>query len=120
MADGLIDPDYSDGILGLAFSKRATNKKTTVWENAFQQQVFEKSLFTITLNKNESLPNEKVGQLTFGSLDDCKKETVQYFDLIKTTGLWQFEFNRTLFNGERLSDKRVYNATAPMSDLSPR
>lgn len=107
ITENVLDGNYSDGIFGLGFS----NDKTPVWKTAFNQNLFDKQVFTIMLEKGDPKQGEHAGTLEFGSTDGCKSESIKFFNVTNYHDSWEFAFNSTLFNGEPLSYSRPHNVS---------
>lgn len=100
MDDDFFYTDQSDGNLGLGFTALTEEaNKTSVLENAVQQKLLDKALFTIWLDKTE----EKGGQLSLGELDDknCQLESVQYFALAQKR-YWEINIKKIMLDDEQL------------------
>lgn len=74
-----------DGILGLAFSSLSVGFKTTVFENAIQQNKVDQPIFAFYLGQENGQP----GELTFGGYDSSKFEGELKYVKLDSAMYWQ-------------------------------
>ncbi|TKR70209.1 hypothetical protein L596_022260 [Steinernema carpocapsae] len=86
--------DVIDGILGLGFQSLAVDNVLPPLQNAINQGLLDKPIFTVWMEEKGDVQNKRGGLYTYGGFDDahCSSKDLKYVPLSSAT-YWQFRMD---------------------------